>query len=166
MKRAGFTLIEVMVALVIGTAVVLMVHQTFASLIDISARLEEARAKQARDYRARDLLAATFGSLDVRSSEFAGGTDRIRFGTVAGGNAESAELFARAGSLLLVRPGRTDTVMPAASMRADYLLSDGAQSRWLMQWHSPSSAPVLIRLRLARDTLRTDTLLLAVGSRG
>lgn len=166
MSHRGFTLIEVIVALTIGSAVVLMVHHTFGDIIASSARLEADQLAHDQERRAYQILTRAVGSLDVRQSGFAGGAERLRFSTVVSGISESVDLGLAGGYLVLASGQRRDSLLPVAAIRADYLLSSGAQSRWLSQWQSPSSAPVLIRLLLERDSLRTDTLLLRVGSRG
>ncbi|MDZ4863742.1 MAG: hypothetical protein SGJ01_09885, partial [Gemmatimonadota bacterium] len=51
----------------------------------------------------------------------------------------------------------------------DYLLEPGAQTRWVQTWISPLSAPLGVRLRIARranDVDWTDTLLVLIGERG
>lgn len=60
----------------------------------------------------------------------------------------------------------------ADSVRAvgyDYLLTPGAESRWVGTWISPTSAPLAVRLRIQRAGCRaacTDTLLFLIGPRG
>jgi hypothetical protein len=52
-----------------------------------------------------------------------------------------------------------------AALGIDYLLDFGAAERWGQAWTSQVSAPVALRLRIARPS-GTDTLLLLVGPRG
>src|SRR5947208_13746987 len=64
-KMAGFTLIELMVALTIGALVVLVAHQLFAAVADRGRTLIEAQTTFDRRANARRWLKATFLSLDV-----------------------------------------------------------------------------------------------------
>src|SRR5689334_11538926 len=83
-RTAGFTLIEVLVALTIGSIVVLVAHQLFVGIADQGKTLTEARATVDRAANARRWLDATFLSLDV-GTEGAGGfdgrPDRVSFST-------------------------------------------------------------------------------------
>ena len=47
----------------------------------------------------------------------------------------------------------------------DYLLEPGAHAAWVREWISPVSAPVAVRVRIARGAA-VDTLLFIVGPRG
>src|SRR6266702_7817067 len=69
--RAGFTLIEVLVALTIGAIVVLLGHELFGAVAERGRTLTLARAALDRSANARRWLDATFLSLDV-------GTDGAR----------------------------------------------------------------------------------------
>src|SRR6266576_728478 len=71
---AGFTLIEVLVALTIGAIVVLFAHELFGALADRGRALTVARTALDRSANARRWLDATFLSLDV-GTEGAGGFD-------------------------------------------------------------------------------------------
>ena len=58
-------------------------------------------------------------------------------------------------------------------LQFDYLLEPGAESRWVREWVSPVSAPVAVRMRIAkagcgkRDAgCVVDTLLFLIKERG
>src|SRR6266516_1636673 len=72
--QAGFTLIEVLVALTIGAIVVLFAHELFGAVADRGRTLTVARAALDRSTNARRWLDATFLSPDV-GTEGAGSFD-------------------------------------------------------------------------------------------
>jgi len=166
---AGFTLIEVLVALTIGSAVVLLVHQAFGSVTDMSARLDTERVAHGRRMRALAQLEQLFGSLDVttaRSRGFDGSPNRAAFASATRGESRLVTLTARDGWLLLgAGNGPTDTLLAADAVTFDYLLSYGSGANWVQSWHSPVSAPLAVRLRLRRGDA-ADTLFFLIGPRG
>jgi prepilin-type N-terminal cleavage/methylation domain-containing protein len=167
--RRGFTLIEVLVALTIGSAVVLLVHQAFGSVTDMSARLNGERVRHARRMAGLERLVQVFGSLDVttvRSRGFEGSPNRAAFATATDGPSRLVTLTARNGWLLLsAADGPADTLLAADAVMFDYLLSYGSQSSWVQAWHSPVSAPLAVRVRLHHGD-QADTLFFLVGPRG
>src|SRR2546428_679245 len=74
---AGFTLIEMLVALTIGAVVVLLAHELFGAVAERGRTLTVARTALDRSANARSWLDATFLSLDV-GTEGAGGFDGRR----------------------------------------------------------------------------------------
>src|SRR3989442_11667981 len=76
-KLAGFTLVEVLVALTIGAVVVLLAHELFGAVAERGRTLTVARTALDRSANARRWLDATFLSLDV-GTEGAGGFDGRR----------------------------------------------------------------------------------------
>jgi prepilin-type N-terminal cleavage/methylation domain-containing protein len=173
MKRAaGFTLIEVMVALAIAGLVVLAAHRIFTGVADGAQAVAAARERLDHEANARRWLKATFLSLDP---PFEGHVDRLSFtswqlGTGGWFEPQHTELrqdddrFVAAGaSPLVLRNGVSDVAF-------DYLLDPGADTKWVREWVSPVSAPLAIRLRIAgcgkRDATCVDTLLFLVKERG
>ncbi|HMJ57691.1 MAG TPA: prepilin-type N-terminal cleavage/methylation domain-containing protein, partial [Gemmatimonadales bacterium] len=80
----GFTLIEVMIALMLSGLVVLLAHQIFTGVVTGTERLGEARTSLDRDANARRSLTEMFGSLDVGTEGaggFAGRPERVEFTT-------------------------------------------------------------------------------------
>jgi prepilin-type N-terminal cleavage/methylation domain-containing protein len=175
MRRNGFTLIEVMVALTLSAAVVLLAHRLLAGVLDGTQRGATARTALDREMNARRWLVEAFGSLDI------GGSPGTATGFV--GRRQSVEFTAwqRASSGSLVRTRMTlacsgDTlwlrgmhsiplVMSARAVDLDYLLEPGASAVWVREWISPVSAPLAVRLRIDRGSA-VDTLLFLVGPRG
>jgi prepilin-type N-terminal cleavage/methylation domain-containing protein len=168
----GFTLIEVIVALTIGSAVVLMVHQAFGAMIDVSGRLDTERAQHGRRMHTAEALEPAFGSLEIGfagTTGFEGQPNRVAFSaTLPTGTRPAPVAIAIEGGWLMLRRGTApvDTLAPATAVALDYLLSYGAQATWVQSWHSPASAPLAVRLRLLHNDAPADTLLFVIGPRG
>jgi len=180
---AGFTLIEVLVALTIGAVVVLLAHELFGAVAERGRTLTVARAALDRVTNARRWLDAAFLSLDVGTegaSGFEGRPDHATFTAwllTPDGWFERRQitLGAERGRLLAgVTPGTSlDLVDSVNDVQFDYLLEPGADSRWVREWVSPVSAPVAVRLRVTkagnrkRDTGNmVDTMLFLIKERG
>ena len=165
-RAGGFTLIEVLVALTLGSMVVLMVHQAFGATSDLSARLDQARSAHRARMNATARLTQLFGSVAVGtagSAGFQGGRESAEFTTEAG---QPVRISVAEGWLILQqRRGGADSLLTADEIAFDYLLSHGAESSWVREWHSPVSAPLAARLRLKRAE-SVDTLLFFIGPRG
>ncbi len=179
----GFTLIELLVALTIGALVVLIAHQLFAAVAERGRTLIVARTALDRAANARRWLAAAFLSLDVGTDGaggFDGRVDHATFSTwllTADGWFERRQvtLGAEQGHLQAgVTPGTAIALMDSVTdLQFDYLLEPGAGSRWVREWVSPVSAPVAVRIRIAkagcgmRDAgCVVDTLLFLIKERG
>lgn len=181
MRRSGFTLIEVLVALTLSALVVVLAHRVFAAVLDGTRQVQVAGDRLDRESNARRWLVDAFGSLAVGpvGGSFQGEPDRVTFGawlpTATGGFApERVDLSARTGHLI-ARLGAGDSLVLADSISSvglDYLLEPGANERWVGAWLSPVSAPVAIRVRIARQPVdstvpaNVDTLILLIGPRG
>src|SRR6266576_1089919 len=180
---AGFTLVEVMVALTIGAVVVLLAHELFGAVAERGRTLLAARTALDRSANARRWLAATFLSLDVGTDGaggFDGRPDHAAFSTwllTADGWFERRQvaLSAEQGRLeAAVTPGTPIALAESATdLQLDYLLEPGAESRWVREWVSPVSAPVAVRVRIARSGCEmrdagcvVDTLLFLIKERG
>jgi prepilin-type N-terminal cleavage/methylation domain-containing protein len=165
--RPGFTLIEVMVALTIGSLVVLLVHQAFGSAVDLSARLDAERTAHSARMAPEAAITRVFGSLDLSQSGFDGRRDRVTFAAALPATVRIT--IGIGGGRLVLQAGNAaaDTLTPAEAVAFDYLVSYGSASSWVQEWHSPVSAPVAVRMRLRRDSVATiDTLLFIIGPRG
>jgi prepilin-type N-terminal cleavage/methylation domain-containing protein len=176
-SRRGFTLIEVIVALTIGTFVVVVAQRLFAAVGDGGRELLAARTALDREANARRWLAATFLSLDVGlegARSFDGHRGQVTFSSwlqTEGGwlaprritlAVDSARLVAR------VTPGATVTLADSVTdVGFDYLLEPGSDAHWVREWISTVSAPLAVRVRIARlGRVVTDTLLLLIKERG
>jgi prepilin-type N-terminal cleavage/methylation domain-containing protein len=181
MRRNGFTLIEVLVALTLATVVVLLAHKVFTAVVDGAQRVREARAQLDRAANARRWLVEAFGSLAVdrpQDGGFDGEPQRVAFGTwlptAAGGFRPARVSIDVQSGWLRASVAGGDSLLLADGVAAigfDYLLEPGANERWVSQWISPVSAPVAVRMRVTRKEATSasgavDTLLLLVGPRG
>ena len=180
MRRSGFTLIEVLVALTLAALVVMLAHRIFVAVTDGSQHLCEARARLDRQANARRWLVEAVGSLAVgpTGGSFDGEPAQVTFGawlpTSSGGFAPSRIVLVADSGRLVARVGQTETLVLESGVRSasfDYLLEPGANERWVGEWISPVSAPLAVRVRISRDGpadswARSDTLLLLVGPRG
>jgi prepilin-type N-terminal cleavage/methylation domain-containing protein len=181
--RRGFTLVEVLVALTVGSLVVALAHRALATAGELDALVAERRLEHDRAMNARRFLGAALGSLDVgtRVGGFRGVADRVEFVTwlpTPDGLLASHKLTlaqSERGFFALVSRRPTGEQSPAdslllatevAGLEFDYLLDFGAHALWVREWQSPVSAPVAVRLRLTRPDAAADTLLFFVGSRG
>lgn len=175
----GFTLVEILVAVVLTALAATLAARTWAAVAGGAAAAGDAREALDRRVNSGRWLSRAFRSLEVDPSHggFEGERNRVRFATWLErpeGWLEPGrvELEATAGVLLARLAG--DSVILArevARLEVDYLLEPGATTRWAGRWISPVSAPLAIRLRLARTVpagspARVDTLLFLVGERG
>src|SRR6266566_4584562 len=157
---AGFTLIEVLVALTIGAIVVLFAHELLGAVADRGRTLTVARAALDRSANARRWLDATFLSLDVGTEGAAGFDGRPDHAAFASWLLTSDGWFERRTVSLArnnyrlvasVAPGQPITLMDSvAELAFDYLLEPGAESRWVREWVSPVSAPLAVRMRIEK----------------
>jgi len=171
--RAGFTLVEVMVAMTIAAIVIVAAHQLFTGVANGSKAVAIGRESLDRSSNARRWLKAAFLSLEP---PFDGRSGRVAFKSWqlrSGGwfapesvtlSVEQDRLVANVSGQPLQLEGGTNAVA------FDYLLEPGAESKWVREWVSRVSAPLAVRLRLAgcgrRDAGCVDTLLFLVKERG
>jgi prepilin-type N-terminal cleavage/methylation domain-containing protein len=182
-SRLGFTLLELLVALAVAGIVVLLAHRLFAAATDSGRRLMAARTALDRTANARRWLQAAFLSLDVgqlAGDGFDGRPDHLRFTTwleTTGGWFERrrVELALSGGRFVGSVGDHGDRVVLAdavTDVAFDYLLEPGAATKWVAEWVSPVSAPLAVRLRIARRPgaeaghPAVDTLLLLIKVRG
>ena len=175
-RKTGFTVVEVVIALTIGGLVVLCAERLFAGVGDGGRALERVRVRLDRDANGRRWLEATLLSLavgDSTTSAFEGDSNRLRFTAwelTPGGWFEprEIELGASGGQLLAsVSPGEPLVLVDdAPEVAFDYLLEPGADARWVRQWVSPVTAPLAVRIRVARASpAAVDTQLLLIKER-
>jgi prepilin-type N-terminal cleavage/methylation domain-containing protein len=169
----GFTLVEVLIALVIGGMVVLMSHQLFASVIDGTRVLDSTRARLEEEELSGRWLRAAFHALEAgdKAGGFEGRPDNVRFTTWVlqpGGWMERRTIrLALRDSALVATSDEATAILRrnTGGMELDYLLEPGADSRWVREWVSPVSVPLAVRIRLQVNG-KMDTLLCLVGGRG
>jgi prepilin-type N-terminal cleavage/methylation domain-containing protein len=176
----GFTLVEVMVALVLAGMIGLLAHRTFAAALDGSDHLQRAVRSLDREQNARRLLAAMLFSVAVGTgpgdAAFEGGPEKVRFTawleTPEGWfERKPVELSLQAGRFLAATPPEPPVVLgdSVTLLEFDYLLEVGAQSRWVSEWMSPVTAPLAVRVRMHRrlgSGFSADTMLYLIKARG
>ena len=175
--RRGFTLIEVMVAMLVTSLVALTANRICAAALDGGARVRTAQRELDRRGNAYLLLRDAFLSLDIGaegSDGFLGRAGELRFSAwlpVADGWNErrTVDLVGAEGRWLLRGALHARPVVLAdsvADVRFDYLLEPGLDARWVQEWESPVSAPLAVRIRLGRAGGAVDTLLYLIKARG
>lgn len=170
---AGFTLIEVLVALTIASTVVLGAHQIFTGVADGTNALTAERWSLDRSSNARRWLKATFLSLEPPFEGRAGSVSFTSWQLSSGRWFEQQQIVLRRDGRRLVAThsnAALDLADNVTDLAFDYLLEPGADTRWVREWISPVSAPVAIRVRIAGcgigDAACVDTLLFLVKERG
>ncbi len=176
--RAGFTLVEVLVALSLAGLAALLAHAVFRSVLDGGATLVRQRMALDREMNAERWLVETLGSVEVGlegDTPFRGSAERLECTTlvqVAGGWRERVTLVLTwSGSSLVAQAGHDRVVLrdSVSAFAIDYLIEPGLHARWVRGWESPVSAPLAVRLRTTARVSgveRTDTLLVPLGARG
>ena len=177
--RAGFTLLELMLALVIGGLLVLTAGRLFAVAGDTGTALAHARHGLDRSANAEEWLTTTLGSIEVGAAGtpgFQGDSAQMTFAawvpTNGGWMERRTVTLSVAGHRLTGSDGETMTLADSVSSGAfDYLAEYGPQTTWLVGWQSPVSAPIAVRIRLTRPTIdpersEVDTLVFRIGGRG
>jgi prepilin-type N-terminal cleavage/methylation domain-containing protein len=176
-RRTGFTLIEVIVALTLSAIVVLLAHKVLSGIVDGVARLDDARAREARSANARRWLIEALGSIQAgvdSAGPFDGHPQQVGFASwrlvPEGGLRRSRILLEQVGDKLVAEDasGAVSLADSVSRVAFDYLLEPGANTTWVREWLSPISAPLAVRVRITYLGLpvRADTLLLVVGDRG
>jgi prepilin-type N-terminal cleavage/methylation domain-containing protein len=168
----GFTLLELVVGLTIGSVLVLTAARLFGDVTEDARRLTERRERLDRDANGLRLLGKLVESIDVASPgaiPFHGERDRILFS--AWSSRSRGWPILRSYTVVAIDPGlavvsQFDTLVVAVgvdSLALDYLPHAGANESWVRGYLSPTSLPLGIRFRLWRLG-KPDTLLLLVGS--
>ncbi len=176
--RRGFTLIEVMVALVVAAFATLAMHRIWSQLTDGATRLERAEAaftsEQVGLRWLQDALASMEAGIDS-SAPFFGDSRQLTCATwvmLPGGwpGRTSLSLSVVDSTLIGRTPlGPQPLIGSVAAVRFSYLLGMGTDAVWVSQWESPVTVPAAVRielLRLLAGSPVSDTIVGAVGARG
>ncbi len=179
MLRSGFTLIEVLVALIVGAIVLLGAHQILAILTDQSHALTSRAAHTDRDANGERLLRSLVGQLELGSpgtAPFSGSPDTVRFSSwcdVPSGWLERC-------AVTLSFAADSDHEMLRAQLNANrpidlvhgfrrgtfrYLESAAAGGQWFQTWGTGITAPLGIGIVLLRNGA-VDTMIVRIGPRG
>ncbi len=179
MRHSGFTLIEVLVALVVGSIALLGAQRILAILTDETHAIARHATDSDRDANGERMLRDLVGQLEIGSPgtvPFSGSSDTVRFSSwceTGAGWSESCQVtlfFAVRGGHETLRTqlgaGEPFDLVGGFSAGAfRYLETAAAGGQWFERWGTGITAPLGIGVVLARgNTL--DTLLVRVGPRG
>ena len=173
--RGGFTLVEVLVALIVSAVVIAGARSLLEQLDDGATRIAAGAAAADREANGERMVRDLLLRLDVGTSEaarFAGGPDSVSFGSwcdVPRGWRERCVVS------LVIRHGETrDSLLVATSTGLGFLTLAGAApltlrylddardgGRWFRSWGAGITAPLAIAVAGARDTV-----ILRIGERG
>lgn len=175
LRRAGsggFGLVEVMVALVIGGAVLLGARAMLEHLADAADHVVESAAEVDRQANAERLLRALAGRLDEAPEVLSGDAGTLRFwtwcevpagwlerceatlGFVPVGGSHTLALTLSTGSTFVLR-----TDFETGALR--YLSAPDHGGAWLDRWRSSVTSPLAIGI-----VLDADTMIVRIGERG
>ncbi|HEU4647901.1 MAG TPA: prepilin-type N-terminal cleavage/methylation domain-containing protein [Gemmatimonadales bacterium] len=155
-RRAGFTLVEVIVALLVTSVILTMSVRLFGTSARAVESLRADRRSLDRQVNAHRWLAAAFLSADLGDSAtvFVGNTNGVGFQTwlqTPDGWFEQRDVLVRQDGHRLVASSATDTMSldeAVDSVAFDYLLATGAESRWVREWAAGRTAPAAVRMRV------------------
>ena len=180
-SERGFTLVEVMLALLVSGIVLLLSHELISAVADARGRISVYGASSERHLNRIQWLRDAFRTLDTGSQDqgsFQGGKDQIEFSSLlltsrGWPERRRIHLVAPDNGRLIALVSNGDTLVlgeDVASLRVDYLMQLGEAGSWVQEWRSPSTAPLAVRLRLTRhstaERASADTLLFLIGERG
>lgn len=164
-SRAGFTLIEVMVALAVGAVVVLAANQLFAAVLDGSVRVARTIRETDRIWSREDLLRQLFAAAEASQDStpaFAGFADSLRFRTSCPdsrgwlASCEAAFLLQRSAdstTMQLNLPNRSVSWTMPGHARFRFLRDAAAGGVWLSRWGRALTPPLGVQL-LFGDSVR------------
>jgi prepilin-type N-terminal cleavage/methylation domain-containing protein len=174
--RGGFTLLEVMVALVLTALVAVGARMILERMGDDADRITAASADGDRDANAERAVRALVARLEQSTPDevrFRGGRDAARFTTwcdVAAGWQERCQaslglVTLDGGSALVLTLSTGEVIpvrraMPAARLR--YLRDPGGGGSWSDAWDSDVTTPLAIGVFVEGE----DVTILRIGERG
>ncbi|MCC7131643.1 MAG: hypothetical protein IT352_03310 [Gemmatimonadales bacterium] len=172
-------MVEVLSGIAVVGLVLALGSEMVIGVAGRSQDLERRELDRAREARARAWLRIAFASLQVGlagDDVFVGQAESVSFATrlqTPGGwfETRTVSLRAREGRLIGI-VGSVDTFTLAErveSLEAHYLAGYGEAGEWLRGWQSPATAPLAVRLVIARHRAggraQSDTLVLPIGPR-
>jgi prepilin-type N-terminal cleavage/methylation domain-containing protein len=179
MRRSAFTLIEVLVALVVGAIVILGAHRVLEVLTDQAHELTRHAAYVDRSANGERMLRDLVGQLEIGSPgtvPFSGAADTVRFSSwceAPAGWLEQCRVtlsFAATtdGEVLRAQLGSGQSLDLISGFSAGafrYLESAAAGGQWFQRWGTGITAPLGLGVLLARGDA-VDTMLVRIGPRG
>lgn len=180
--RRGFTLVELLVALVIGTIVMLGGRLMFQSVADARGRLVRETSRADDDANAERVLRATVGALETgpgMNAQFGGNEHQARFtswcDTPGGwkercavtlsmvGDGDDTGTRDSSGQALVLQLAQQPPVQVRAGFAHGalrYLLDAHDGGTWMRVWGRGLTAPLAIGV-----IVYADTMILGVGNR-
>jgi prepilin-type N-terminal cleavage/methylation domain-containing protein len=168
--RRGMTLLELLVVLAIGGAVLAVGYATFATVIDRRDQAARVAAEEARVAGIRRTLVRWLDGARPQAPEGSIGGPSVtrevrvttRASTPVGARQTSVRLFvedraAGGGLVAILRATAGDDSLRlvldpgARSMAVEYLVADGERRAWLSSEALQAATPVAVRLRIASD---------------
>lgn len=173
-RRRGFTIVEIMVALLLSAIVVLGARMLLEQLGDSTSRTVRGAARADRDANGEQLLRDLVRRLEVgtpATAPFAGEPDSASFSSwcdMPAGWQERCTVVIRAeptasGMTLSVSAGGMGTqhIRTDKHVELRYLDDAAAGGRWFRSWGAGITAPLAIGLLTG-----SDTTILRIGERG
>lgn len=174
MTRRGFTLIEVMVALLLTSITVLVAHAMLSGVMAGEEAVRRGAELPDGPAAARSWALEACAGLEVGTPGTHGfeGTKReVRFearliGEEGWVERQEVRIVVDRTSVSIRTPVVHATLADSIDAAViDYLVSGAGEGGWVTGWSSPVSAPLAIRLRWSRGEV-ADTLLCWIGARG
>ena len=172
-SAAGFTLVELMVALLLTGVVALIARELFGQVLLGATAIERAHADGAAiegrlwfEEACRGAVLGTPGSAGFTGAGTHATFTALLPGSDGWSEPRKVEMAARGGAIILSAGAVHATL--ADSVEAgefEYLVAAEGQGGWVRGWDSPVSAPIAIRITWSRGEAR-DTLLCLIGERG
>jgi prepilin-type N-terminal cleavage/methylation domain-containing protein len=173
--RGGFTIIELLVALLVGAMVVLAARLMLEGVADDARRIARFAEHSDHDANAERALRSTVESLDVGTvgvRSFEGDERAVRFTSWCarpGGWQERCDVTlsitgdSAAATLVLALPGDKPLNVRSGARHGElcYLADAHDGGRWVRRWGAGLGVPLAIGA-----ILDADTLVLRIGERG
>jgi prepilin-type N-terminal cleavage/methylation domain-containing protein len=174
-EAPGFTLIEVMVALVVSAIVLLGARAMLGEVGDAAARISVEGARLDANANAEHALRALVRNLYLgyaNEAVFAGDARQVTFvswcDTPSGGQERCKVALSIekriGGDALVVHTSRSDAIVVRDRVRTGslrYLTTVYRGGEWIRSWGAGITAPLAIGI-----ILDTDTLIVPIGERG
>jgi len=171
----GFTVIEIIVALFVGVAVVVGARTLLEGLAAQTARVAAVARASDRDANGERLLRGLVGRLEIgtdSAQRFGGDEREVHFTSwcdVARGWQERCRVSiavepGSVGLAVVARLSSRDTIVLKHGRRGEglrYLADPSFGGRWLMRWSDGLAAPLAIGI-----LVDADTMIVRIGERG
>lgn len=177
-RGEGFTLVELVVSLLIGSIVLLGAHAMLAALSDREQALTTTAIEADRTANGIDELRSLVGQVEIDgpgTKPFSGDAEQANFSTWCDeptGWLERCDVSVAFDSTgphpgLVVQRGGESTVLARGFTRGAlrYLVSAAGGGQWVEQWGASVTAPLGIGALFEFPT-HTDTIILRIGPRG